>query len=188
MPWHVLPAFQNPHFLRHWRPMITFLCLMHTIKPWVAGWVKMDFITKQIYSSYFTKQTTVPIILQVPGHLFRIGPFRFFMTPACEYLSWLERFSSRCCCLRFSDAMWEYKFITFWTSFSRGVRWLKLCGVWRCLRFWMQAIKVHCKTLVTSRCYLVFSRSISERESGFNLHTFSMQCLESAFSLSLLSR
>ena len=38
----------------------------------------MDFISKQIYSSNFIKQTTIPIILQGPGHLFNIGPSRFF--------------------------------------------------------------------------------------------------------------
>ena len=69
-------------FICIWRLIITFSCSMFTAKLWVARSVKMGFSSKQIYFSYFTKQTTMPIILQVPRYLFKIDPSRLFMTTA----------------------------------------------------------------------------------------------------------
>ena len=81
MQWHVLQTFQDPHlFIYIWQHS-TFPCLVLTIKLWVEWLVKVGFSSKQIYSSYFTKQTTIPIILQIRGHLCSVLVHPDFLWP-----------------------------------------------------------------------------------------------------------
>ena len=153
---------------------------MLTIKLWVAESLKINFNSKQIYSSYFTKQTIIPIILQVPGHLLNIGPSRFL----------LEHFSSKCCCLlvtESTDAMWKTNLLPSSERLFQGERNDEGCassnvaGDSDCKR-----LRFIVKRWWHFRCHQVFSRYTFVRESGINLYTYSIRCLESAFSFSLL--
>ena len=179
-------------FICIWWSVIIFPCLTLTIKVWVAGswkWASAakkstpgNLRSKPLYPS-FCKSLTICSILVLPNFLWpqlvnvsvdlnifppdvvvflfqnrQISCGNTNLLPSSEGLFQRERDDERCA---FSSVPWD-----------SDCKWL---------RFIVKNWWYH-------RCHLVFSRSISEKESWINLHTSSMRCLESAFSFSCIEQ